>query len=603
MIKSLKLRSVRALCGASVAALALHACATAPAPLTADDLLAAPYAQTGGEPFDAAAIFAALPDWISVSHGAAYFDPALGAMVIDDLSFALASAPDARLVAERSLMWGGDAEAAEAVFSGAASLEEMAPIFDRLSLEGLRSEGLQWQSGTENASLSIGKLVIDGFSARSYALAPRAGAGAEAAGLRQIAAVLGAFAYEGAAYSDFSFRLSNNRGDNVMFSVAEAFTRGYRAGATEYESVRGFHAMIEAGDAAPLVEVGGKKQERPREKSPYEKILNKPPSEAASEIARSPAAFLVAATGAGATEYEVDLAESRGADLSGGLAWLARGELPPITETELIDLGAQTVSGYRESWNGAPAYTVDRINVAASDFYWLVPSDFDIAYEGVTYDFNVMAAKMRDGMGPGFATEAAPQFKRLTETLMALGIDRVSADMGFGWTWDGETGAAALSLYGDAAEVSAGDFGVQADGPSLARWEEMARADIPVSVAAEEIFLNGVQHSLRDKGLLERLFAYIAVQNGADPEDPEAGPAMRQSVAAMIRLTGAQAGEQNARFPAYAEAIAGFIEEGGAITLAADPAAPVDVATLKAAGETAPQTLPDILNVTLTHTD
>ncbi|PQA87942.1 hypothetical protein [Hyphococcus luteus] len=603
MIKSLKLRSVRTLFCASVASLALHACATGPGPvLTAEDLLSAPYAQTDGEPFDVDAMFAVLPDWVSVSHNGARFDAGLGAMVIDDLAIALASAPDARLVADRAVMWGGDPAAADAVFSGAASLEDMSALFDRLSIEGLHSQGLQWENGTENASLSIGKLVIDGLAARSYALEPKEGAAESAGVLRHMAAVMGAFAYDGAAYSDFSFRLNNNRGDNVAFMLDEAFARGYRAGAVDYESVRGVYASVEAGEAAPLVEVSGE-EEKARGKNPYEKILNTPPAEAAADMIRHPAEFLTAAAGAGVTEYEIDFVETRGVDISGGLAWLAQWALPPITETELLDFGAQTMTGYRESWNGAPVYTVDRIDVAAADFYWLVPAAYDVAYEGVNYDFNVMVAQMRDGMGPGFATEAAPQFDKLIETLTALGVDRLTADMGMAWSWNGETGDTALSLYGDAEGVSAGDVGLQLGGPSLARWEAMAQADTPLPEAAKEISLKGLQHSLADKGILDRLFAYAAVENGADPEDPEAGPALRQSVAAMVRLTGAQAGEQNARIPAYAEAVAKFIESGGALSLVAAPEDPVDFASLQAASQAAPQTLPDVLNVTLTHTE
>ncbi|MCK5750883.1 MAG: hypothetical protein KAH44_32000, partial [Oricola sp.] len=152
MIKSLKTRAVRALFCASAAALALNSCATAPAPvLTADDLLLAPYALETGAPFDVDAMFAALPDWVSVSHGGARSDAALGGMVIDGLTIAVANMPDAKLVADRAVIWGGDPAAAEAVFSGTASLSDMSLLFDRLTIEGLHSEGVQWETGTENA--------------------------------------------------------------------------------------------------------------------------------------------------------------------------------------------------------------------------------------------------------------------------------------------------------------------------------------------------------------------------------------------------------------------------------------------------------------------
>lgn len=599
MIKSLKTRAVRTLFCAS-AALALNSCATGPAPvLTAEDLLVAPYALEGGAPFDVEAMFAALPEWVSVSHSGARFDPGLGGVVIDGLTVALANAPDARLVADRAVMWGGDPAAVEAVFAGAASLTEMRALFDRLSVEGLRSEGLQWERGAEYASLSIGKLVIDGLSARSYALAAKEGEEAQkAAPLRHAAAVLRSFAYDGAAYSDFEFRISNNRGDNVEVSLAEAFARDYDAGALAYQRIRGFYALLEGGDAAPLVEVSGETREEPAQENPYAKILNAPPAETAAEMIRHPAAFLAQAAAAGATEYMLDYSETVGMDVGGGLSWLARWELPPITETELLDFGAQTMTGYVERWNGTPTVAIDRASSPAADFYWLVPSRYEIAYSGVTYDFDVMVAQMRDGMGAGFATEAAPQFNRIFEAMSALDLQRITADMDFAWGWNGETGDASLAMGGDAATLGATAFGASMGGPSLARWEALVKDDAPLPVAFGEVSLKRLSYSLTDKGVLDRAFEYAASQNNAG-----SGAELRQSVAALVRMTGAQAGAENPRFPDYAAAAADFLERGGALSLLASPAAPVTLLKLQTISQTAPQTLPDALDITLTHTD
>ena len=78
---------------------------------------------------------------------------------------------------------------------------------------------------------------------------------------------------------------------------------------------------------------------------------------------------------------------------------------------------------------------------------------------------------------------------------------------------------------------------------------------------------------------------------------------MRQSVVALMRLSGAQASEMNARFPAYAKAVADFLEQGGAISLLAAPPSPVSLMQIQTLSQTAPQTLPDALNITVTHTD
>ena len=210
----------------------------------------------------------------------------------------------------------------------------------------------------------------------------------------------------------------------------------------------------------------------------------------------------------------------------------------------------------------------------------------------------LMLEEMRNGMAPGLSTEAAPQLEQFRAALTALGLERITGDMDMSWRWDGDTGAAALSMSSDFAGVAAGAFGVRAGGPSLARWDAMARDETLAATAVGEISLQGLNYSVTDKGLLGRAFAYAAAQNGAG-----SGPELRQSVSAMIRLSSLQAGEMNPRIAGYAKALADFLERAGTLSLLAAPSAPVSLLALQAASQGAPETLPDILNVTLTHTE
>ena len=592
-------RAGRNLLCASAVVFALHACATAPSPLTAEDLLVAPYALRGGEAFDVDRMFAALPDWLIVDHGGASFDPGLGAMVVSDVTFAFASAPEARLRADRAVIWGADAAAMETVFSGVGSLTDMAPLLDRLSFENVTSEGLQWETGTENASLSLQKFVIDGLAARSYALAPKPGADEGAGVLRHIAAVMGAFAYDGVAYSGFSLKLNNSRGDKVAFDLAEAFARGYRSGDVDYQSVSGLAMTAESFGGEPLVEVSGKQEsEKAAADHPYAKILNRPPAETARDIVRHPTAFLAAAAGGGVLAYEIDGTEARNVSISKALAWLAKWELPPISETDLIDLGQQTMTGYRQIWNGQAYYTIESADISAADFYWLVPSHYEVAYQGVTYDMGVMMDQTRYSMGPGMATEAAPQFEQMAETLSALGLERIAGDGDLVWRWNGETGDAALATSGDIIDNFSLAYGVNVGGPSLAEWDVMARDETLAKDAVGGMTLQGADFAFTDSGFVDRAFAFAAAQNGAG-----SGEELRQAVSGMVRVSGLQAGQMNPRLTAYAQAFADFLDNGGTISATAAPAAPVEFMTLQAASQTAPQTLPDLLNLTVTHTE
>lgn len=590
-------RAIRNMFCASVAAIALQSCATAPSTLTASDLLSGPYALRGGAAFDVDAMFAALPEWLNVTHGGAGFDAGLGAMVVSDLRFAFAGAPQSGLRAERAVIWGGDPAAMNAVFSGAASLTQMSLLFDRMTLENVTSEGLQWEAGSENASLSIDKFVIDGLAARSYALAAKPGTDQGASVLRNLAAVMGAFAYDGAAYSGVSFKLNNSRGDKVEMSLAEAFARDYNAGAVAYQSAKGMRMAIEGFPGEPLVEVSGKKkEERADPGNPYAKILNKPPAEMAREIVRHPTAFLASAIGGGALAYEIDGTEAWNVDVAQALTWLAKWELPPITETDLMDLGRQTMSGYRQIWNGQPFYTVDYAEVSAADFYWLVPSDYRIAYSGFSYDMNVMMDQMRAQMGPGMATEAAPQLSQMAQTLSALGLDRIAGDMDFGWRWNGETGDAALTASSGVIDNFASALGVNIGGPSLAQWDVMARDETLAKDAVGDMTLQDFSFAFTDSGFTDRVFAFAAEQKGAG-----SGPELRQAISGMVRLSGVQAAQMNPRLTAYAQAFADFLDQGGTIAVDAAPKTPVTLNAVQAAAQSSPQTLPDLLNVSVAH--
>ena len=592
------LRAARNLFCVSLGVLAVHSCATTTAPsLTAEDLLTAPYSYSAGAPFDVDAFFGSFPEWLTTSYDNASFDAARGAMVIDNLKFGFAAASGAGFHADRAVIWGGEAGAMEAVLGGTANNATKAQLFDRLMLEGVRSEGMQWGAGAESASLSFDKMVIDGLRARSYNLAPKPGVEEESKFLRNVAAVLGAFAYDGAAYSNFSMILSNNRGERVEARVMEAFARGYDSGAIEFQSANGVSTFVKGADSDVPVEISQKK-EADRAEGLYAKILNRPPREALNEALRHPTAMLAQFSGGQTTVQEIDYAEARNVDISGALKWLARWELPPISETDLIDLGAHTMLGYKQMWDGQLIQSVDVTEMPAADFYWLIPSRYDVSYQGYVQEMGRMFEIMQNRMPPGFSTEAAPQLEQYRSTLQALGMDRVSGAMDFSWRWNGETGDAAITTSSDLIDLMTNDFGLSVGGPTLAQWDAMARSDTPLAAAAQDISLHGFKVGLGDRGILDRAFAFLAEQQGGGATGPE----MRQSIAAMARLSGAQGASANPRIGAYANAVADFIAGGGRIDIVAAPAAPVGVMALQSAGQAAPETLPDLLNLTMTHT-
>ena len=107
--------------------------------------------------------------------------------------------------------------------------------------------------------------------------------------------------------------------------------------------------------------------------------------------------------------------------------------------------------------------------------------------------------------------------------------------------------------------------------------------------------LKNFSFKVEDEKALDAIFALAALQMGGSGED------LRMSVPAMIRLSGAQAAQMNPRISGYVNALAEFVAKGGTLEVAAAPKEPVAFSTLQATGMTAPQTMPDVLNLTVSH--
>jgi hypothetical protein len=581
--------SIRKLLLAGAGALVLQSCATPQPPLTAADLLSTPYALPSGRAFDVEAFFAALPDWLSVTYANASFDSAIGAMVVDDLIFELAAAPGYRLRADHATIWDADVEAMANVFNGAADLTQMSHLFDRLAFENVYSEGLQWDGGAQSLGLSIDKLVMDGVAARSFALAPKDSAADGAIFIRTVAAIANSYAYDGVAYSNFSFQMNDNQGNSASYGVDQIFARGYDAGRVDYYSGSGLRTKSSGAGNGLLTEVsqvfaGGE------DDNPQDKILQPNVREQMREVLKNPVAVLASLNGGMSTEHDIQFFEVRDMDVRGALSWLARWELPPITETELLDFGASTIIGDKQSLDGKLFYQGGRIDVAAFDFYWLIPSSFNYSETGSRMDI----AALFDAMGET-VPEGADELAKVYDAVAALGLEQISFDAMLDWAWDGETGDAALQTDTDVVDFVRMGYGARLGGPSLARWDALVRSD-QMETAIQEMSLGGFNFSITDYQMLDRVFAYAAQQSGSAPED------LRLAAPAMMRLSGAQVAQMNPRIPGYIDAIVNFIESGGTLSVNIDPAEPIPFIELQSLSQS-PQTLPDVLNLTVTHSE
>ena len=588
--------SIRFLPIVGAAALSLLSCVTAPPPLTADDLLSAPYSSSSGAPFDVNEFFAALPDWLSVTHAGGTFDDSIGAMVVDDVVFQIGSATGYRIRADRATIWEPDIDALNAVFDGRADLSTMSHLLDRIAFENISIDGVQWAGGQQSLAISVDQFVLDGLSARSFALTPKAGVPDGVSLIRTIAAIANAYAFEGVAYSNFSFQANDNQGAAVKIEIARDFVRGYEAGKTEYQKMSGIRTLSSNGGGVgenALVNVAeilsGVGQD-----DPQSKILQPHVRAAMQEALKNPVALLASAGLGMSSARETDSVEIRNVDISGALSWLARWELPPITETDLIDLGSWTILGDRETWNGKQVYSIDRADIKALDFYWLVPSKISYADTGVSIDTINFLDAFPVMVGGAVPPEMQTSLTTMREAITALGLERMMMSSTAHWSWDGEGGDAAydsaVNIVGFADISAAFEIG----GPSLVAWDGLMRSGENVN-SADLLTFKSFRYAITDYAMLDRIFDYAASQAGGTGEE------LRQAMPTTIRALGADAEQLNPRISTYVSSFADFIAAGGTLEINARPVDPITFTALQETYLNAPETLPDVLELEVTH--
>ena len=268
--------------------------------------------------------------------------------------------------------------------------------------------------------------------------------------------------------------------------------------------------------------------------------------------------------------------EWRNIDLSGLMAYGLKKEKPPMSALDLIDLGSMRALDAATYINGKKAVSAAEATVSVLDFTWLAPSKIRSQTKGVEYDFTA------------YAGENEP---KMLAALKGHGLNSVKASADFAWDWDPNKGGAALKSSFLSDKLA--DFKMDA---SVSGWDlkKMAAAQ---TAGERNLFaafarLDGFALTLTDKKLLDAVFDISAIEMGGT------GAELRRNAPALVRLSGAAFAAANPRLSAYVDAVADFIGEGGTLEITAKPEAPVPLQAMSVAG---PETLPDLLNLEVTH--
>ncbi|WP_428407566.1 hypothetical protein [Hyphococcus sp.] len=503
----------------------------------------------GAEEVDVDALFALMPEGERPTYERATFDEKLGATVVENLRFSDADDGEGVVVA-RAEFYGVDMDAIARVRSAAdAPLDApFETVFQKVRFLDVASEGHMAEG--EAANLKIGGVEFDQLQIRQGGFQEE-GAGDEGARLFNAVNLAGLY------FKDMTLVTESDEAPSVAFSAPDLRIVGMgggRVGAIIANDLS-YDMKQSAASLAAMREAMG----------PQGAIFMS-----------GPLAGIVAPE---SQEVAMERLEWRNIDFSGLLQWGLKGEEPPASEKDLIDLGTMKATKMETRVNGKLAATVEEASVTAADFTWLIPANIRADTKGAVYDFTAYV--------PDTEEEAV-------KILKDGGLDKVKGDGSASWVWNEKSGAADFTYAANLDKVAS----LHADMAfSNLKLDEIAAAmedgeeDAVLSKGAFKSFSLKVE----DQKALDAIFSLAALQMGGTGED------LRLSAPAMIRLSGAQLAQMNPKFSSYVNAVADFVAKGGALEIAAKPAEPVPFMTLQASSAASPQTMPDVIGLTVTH--
>ena len=502
------------------------------------------YRLKDGEPVDIDQLLALMPAASRPSYGEAEFDASLGATVVTDLRFSDADDGEAVIV-ERAEFYGVDLDAIERIKLAEADADGFEQVFDKVRFLNVRSEGFE----DDDAEMT---LSIDGVEFDSLEI--------KKSGIKDgdnPAHFFDAFNLAGFYAKNFSMTTTSEEVPSVKFSAPDLRLVGVGGGK--------LNAMI-ATDLAYEINQTEESIEQMRSAM----------GPSADIIFNGPLRGFIAPD---SQSVKLKTFEWRDIDFSGLLEWGLKDERPPLSEDNLINLGEMSMTDAESFVGGKRAALIKEATISSFDFTWFVPSNFRADFKGAQYDYT---AYIPDGEDEALAV------------LKEHGLDKVTGDGFTEWNWDSKSGKATLEQVSNAKGLADFTLDFSLSGLELDEVADAIENGENNALASLGKF-DRFSMTLDDEKALDAIFAIAAIEMGGTGDD------LRQQVPAMIRLTGLQAAQINPRISDYVNAAADFVAKGGSLTIAAQPEEPLAFGALQATGTTSPQTLPDVLNLTITH--
>lgn len=530
------------------------ATSVAAADINAASPLDKPYRHKGGKEVDIDRLFEALPLYLRPTYDKAAFDQRTGATVVTNLKFGdVASARG--FTARRAEFYGVDIGKIEALQSATeAPLDApMNLVLGKLRLYDVASAG----DGLVAARTKVGAIEIDSLRIREGGI-PKS---SPASGM---AALFNSFDVAGVYFKD------------VRVEGGAAEKSGDQSGAAfDFEA-----------DDMRLVGVGGGNLKALLGRDLDYLIRQSPDAIAAAGKGLGPMAEVL--IGGPLRNFiapenqrtKLKSLEWRDISFSGLMGYGLKGEKPPISARNLINLGTMRMTDAETFVGEKRVSIVPDTTVSAMEFAWLAPSKIRAVSRGGLYDFT--------GYVPDTEKEAIAVLK-------ARKLDKVKGDSDFAYDWNPDRGGAVASAGFDSVGFADFDFDLALEGLELKKIEAAREAGAP-QPAADLAKLKLLSITIADEEMLDAFYELSALQTGGTAKD------VRAATPAMMRLSKIELQRESPRLASYVEAVAEFLEDGGTLEIRAEPETPVPLSAIVAAGRGGPDAISASINLTVTRT-
>jgi len=303
--------------------------------------------------------------------------------------------------------------------------------------------------------------------------------------------------------------------------------------------------------------------------------------------------------------YAVDLYTIEDFRLGKVMDYLAKGVVPPRTETSLMSLGVWRSQAESFKLGGKEFYTVAESMFDGSGFHWFIPTKLAATGKGMSLDVGGLieyaqqasSAIMGDmgdmGDDPFYAEQVAAQnaeMQQMIATLNKNGLSKIAGDYNFGWDWNAGSGDAKLDLGFDGKDLLKFNTMYEGGFPSFKAVSDLIPDNVEATdqEALANVFntntsMKLIEFNIEDNGGLPKIYGLMgdfapAMGMGAEPMT---GENVRVMASSGLKTMAAAVSQEIPEIPGLLNPIAAFLELGGKLRLAIQPAKPMPFSSLE----------------------